>query len=180
MLLSGSALTGGCRGAQWWLAAAACSGTEKSSKAREAGPLTRCSFPHRPTRLSICHLSAANPEQLSPLPRLRQNNPFSPTCKHKSAWGTLCSPDNFTHCRMKLLHHPSPPITTWEASLGATGWHGTHYDLWMGDTYLGVQKAGETAHWKVELCTTIFFHPWISNGFCKQGFRFCFPSEVQE
>lgn len=158
MLSSRSALTEGCWDAQQRLAAASCLGMEKSSKAQNAGPLERCSFPLGPTSLSICYFSAANPAQLSPLPRLRQHHPFSPKCKHESAWGTLCSPENFTHHRMKPLHHPSLLITTREASLGSSGQHRAMTCVWEGLTWVRKRHfGGEMTYWKVQMGTRAIF-----------------------
>lgn len=168
---------------KWWadavvrLAAAALLSTEKSSKASKAGPLERHSFLHGPTRLSICLLSAANQRSCPPLPRLRQHDPFPLSCKYGSAWGTLCSPENFTHWRMKPLQHRPH----W-SSLGKYHW-APHCDMWVGGTYLGVQyvlswrnhpmNSSNVHHGK-------FLHPWINNGFQKQGFRLYFLWEMQE
>lgn len=175
MLSSRSALTGGFQDIQQLLAAVACSGTDKSSKARKAGPLERCSFPHGPIRLSICLISIAKPEQLSPLSRRRQHDSFSPTCKHESLWGTLYIPENFIHLRMKLLWHPSPSISDGKTNirwnllaiplcwspLGRRCWVPQDSTaLWLVDgvplTWVCKRHLGrEMTYWKVQVGTRI-------------------------
>lgn len=67
---------------------------------------------------------SASQSASSPLPA-QSSCPLSPdgdsmipTCKHESLRGTLCSPENFIRCRMKLLWHPSPSIADGEANVG--------------------------------------------------------------
>lgn len=88
-----------------------------------------------PSCLPVCHLPAASPEQLSPHPRPGQHHLFSPTCKYKSAQGTLCSLENFTDHSVKPPCHPSLLIAAAEAHLGSSGQHhiqpvdeGTYFD----------------------------------------------------